>query len=77
MSERGRQFFDEWVRSKLYGFNPRYLQNPTSDNERYLVAEAKQSGIERFEIESEVGGDLYRAVFDAMMEALKPSTSRA
>ena len=75
MSERGKRFFKDWVYDRFSGFNPPYLQHDTWDNLRYLLAEAKQSGIEPFEIEAEVGGDLYQAVFDAQMEALKPAAS--
>lgn len=76
MSARGRQFFDDWVQGRLSGFNPPYLQNTTWDNERYLIAEAKQVGIEELEIRSEVGGNTYRAVYDAMMKALEPNANR-
>lgn len=75
MSDRGRQFFDDWVQDRFSGFNPRYLQNSTWDNERYLIAEAKQAGIDESEIASEVGGDTHRAVYDAMMKALEPNSN--
>lgn len=72
MSTRGRQFFDEWVAAKFDGFNPPHLQNEVAANTRYLLAEAKQMGIQEFEIEAEVGGSVHQAVFDAMMKALEP-----